>query len=572
MNKNRYSKGKIDARGNFLDILSSTEKANNNDYMLHFLVNKTKEDFKRQVKYANTKNLFLDSDIYSKNIRKGHKTKTTKIMNNKKPLKRNSIQNKITSFWKKSFSIGNINMFQNKIHLRLDSSKNINSINIKKNLEQEEEKEKDKEKDKDDDYILFSEINTTERKRFEKLENLISILELVDIHEKTTQNQIVDENEKKRLNMQRDKSKNQLYHTSLTYDKNNLFFNKKCKYKLIFDKNKNINDIYVHTQKNNTNKSTTLNKRKNRNDINNINNINTLITELKLDNNNKPLSSARTQRPLRVFSNQTDKNEPNNNRNKILILDNTETREVTPFTNPYTTFSESNIFKTYNNSNNPKNKIFKADLILNGKKNQNKKISKVYSDIYFNYKKIKDELNNYYFTERKEQKENKKIVNNIKNLIKKRKTNIRLLVKELNLDYEQDKEKVNLEEIITNKRNKLKERMKSKFQRQLLNQIQQQVLNEDKILSKKILLETNIEKKLNSRKKKLNEKMFEELTLKRKQIKNHIIGFKLKYEKDYINKLMKDDVINFNVPKSLEALLHKYIFILENFYFNLILD
>ena len=556
MNKNRYSKGKIDARGNFLDILSSTEKANNNDYMLHFLVNKTKEDFKRQVKYANTKNLFLDSDIYSKNIRKGHKTKTTKIMNNKKPLKRNSIQNKITSFWKKSFSIGNINMFQNKIHLRLDSSKNINSINIKKNSEQEEEKEK--EKDKDDDYILFSEINTTERKRFEKLENLISILELVDIHEKTTQNQIVDENEKKRLNMQRDKSKNQLYHTSLTYDKNNLFFNKKCKYKLIFDKNKNINDIYVHTQKNNTNKSTTLNKRKNRNDINNINNINTLITELKLDNNNKPLSSARTQRPLSVFSNQTDKNEPNNNRNKILILDNTETREVTPFTNPYTTFSESNIFKTYNNSNNSKNKIFKADLILNGKKNQNKKISKVYSDIYFNYKKIKDELNNYYFTERKEQKENKKIVNNIKNLIKKRKTNIRLLVKELNLDYDQDKEKVNLEEIITNKRNKLKERMKSKFQRQLLNQIQQQVLNEDKILSKKILLETNIEKKLNSRKKKLNEKMFEELTLKRKQIKNHIIGFKLKYEKDYINKLMKDDVLNFNVPKSLEALLHKY--------------
>ena len=556
MNKNRYSKGKIDARGNFLDILSSTEKANNNDYMLHFLVNKTKEDFKRQVKYANTKNLFLDSDIYSKNIRKGHKTKTTKIMNNKKPLKRNSIQNKITSFWKKSFSIGNINMFQNKIHLKLDSSKNINSINIKKNSEQEEEKEK--EKDKDDDYILFSEINTTERKRFEKLENLISILELVDIHEKTTQNQIVDENEKKRLNMQRDKSKNQLYHTSLTYDKNNLFFNKKCKYKLIFDKNKNMNDIYVHTQKNNTNKSTTLNKRKNRNDINNINNINTLITELKLDNNNKPLSSARTQRPLRVFSNQTDKNESNNNRNKILILDNTETREVTPFTNPYTTFSESNIFKTYNNSNNPKNKIFKADLILNGKKNQNKKISKVYSDIYFNYKKIKDELNNYYFTERKEQKENKKIVNNIKNLIKKRKTNIRLLVKELNLDYDQDKEKVNLEEIITNKRNKLKERMKSKFQRQLLNQIQQQVLNEDKILSKKILLETNIEKKLNSRKKKLNEKMFEELTLKRKQIKNHIIGFKLKYEKDYINKLMKDDVLNFNVPKSLEALLHKY--------------
>ena len=45
--------------------------------------------------------------------------------------------------------------------------------------------------------------------------------------------------------------------------------------------------------------------------------------------------------------------------------------------------------------------------------------------------------------------------------------------------------------------------MKNAFQRRLLNQIQQQVVNEDKILSKKILLETNIEKKLNSRKKKI---------------------------------------------------------------------
>ena len=32
MNKNRQSKGKIDARANFIDILSSTEKSNNNDY------------------------------------------------------------------------------------------------------------------------------------------------------------------------------------------------------------------------------------------------------------------------------------------------------------------------------------------------------------------------------------------------------------------------------------------------------------------------------------------------------------------------------------------------------------
>ena len=60
--------------------------------------------------------------------------------------------------------------------------------------------------------------------------------------------------------MQRDKNKNKLYHTCLAYDKNNLFYNKK--YKLIFEKNKNINNIYIHTQKNSANKSMTQKKRK----------------------------------------------------------------------------------------------------------------------------------------------------------------------------------------------------------------------------------------------------------------------------------------------------------------------
>ena len=56
----------------------------------------------------------------------------------------------------------------------------------------------------------------------------------------------------------------------------------------------------------------------------------------------------------------------------------------------------------------------------------------------------------------------------------------------------------------------------------------------------------------------MTEKLFEELSLKRKQLKDHIIGFKLRYESDYINKLMENHVLNFDVPKSLQALLHKY--------------
>ena len=541
---------KIDARANFIDILSSTEKSNKNDYMLNFLVNKTKEDYKKQVLYANSKHLYLDSDIYSPNLRKSKKkTKTVKFSVEKKPFKRNS-KFKITNLTKKkSYSIGNINMFNNnlsnKLILKLNSNKT--NINIKNFLDEDEDV---------DELDKFSSVNNTERKRFDKLDNLNSILELVDIHEKTTQNQIVDEKEIKRLNMVRNKKKLELYHTCITYNKNNLFFNKK--YKLIYDKTKNINNIYSHTQNNKTiNNSNSKNKKRN--------NINTLLTEEKFNTNiNIPLKPSRIQSPISFLSSKTNSNfeiqlsKAYKNRNQNLNLENSQTREVTPYSNPYATFSEGNIFKTHINSNNLKKRIFKADIILNRRNFQNKQISKVYSDILSNYKKIKNQLSNNYISDKKEQKEKEKNIRNIKNLIKKRRTNLRLLVKELDLNYNREKEGFNLEDIVINKRNIIKDRMKNTGQRWLLNQVQQQVINEDNILSKKLILETNLEKKLKSRKKKLSEKMFEEMTLKRKELKNHLIGFKLIYEKDYINKLMKNELPNFNVPQSLTALLHKY--------------
>jgi len=548
MKKNMSKNTKIDARANFIDLLSSTEKANKNDYMLNFLVNKTKEDFKKQVLYANSKQLYLDSDIYSQNIRKSKKkTKTLKFSIEKKPFKRNS-KFKITNLAKKkSYSIGNINMFNNnlsnKLILKLNSNKTNN--NIKHFLDED-----------DDELDKFDSGKNTERKRFDKLDNLNSILELVDIHEKTTQNQIDDEKEKKRLNMVRNKKKLELYHTCITYDKNNLYFNKK--YKLIYDKTKNINNIYFHTQNNKSNKNSN-SKYKNRN------NINTLLTETKFNSHiNIPVKSSRIQSPISVSSSKTNSffetKLLNNNkyRNKNFNLENSQTREVTPYSNPYNTFSEGNIFKTYNNTNSLKKKMFKADIILNRRNYQDKQISKVYSVILSNYKKIKNQLSNNYISNQIEQKEKMKDERNIKNLIKKRRTNLRLLVKELDLNYNKDKEGFNLEDIVIKKRNIIKDRMKNTGQKWLLNQVQQQVINEDQILSKKLILETNLEKKLKSRKKKLSEKMFEEMTLKRKELKNHLIGFKLRYEKDYINKLMKNEMPNFNVPQSLTALLHKY--------------
>jgi hypothetical protein len=202
------------------------------------------------------------------------------------------------------------------------------------------------------------------------------------------------------------------------------------------------------------------------------------------------------------------------------------------------------------------NNLFKRDIILKKKSSQKKIITKVFSDVLENYKKIKKALNNNYSIDKKEKEDKKKNEKIIKNLIKKRKTNAKTLTKELNLNYDLDH--VNLEQIVIDKRNKILERMKNLTQKKILKEIQQQVINEDLILSKKIILENNLEKKLNSRKKRLSEKVFEEMTLKRKQLKHHLIGFKLRYESDYINKLMNNEAMDFNSPKSLKALLFKY--------------
>ena len=529
------SRGKIDARGNFLNLLSSTEKTVKKDYMLKYLVNKTKEDFKKQVLYATSRNLFLDSDIYSYHARRPQRfqTKTFKD-NNKKNIKRDSLQFQ-PNHTKKSFSIGNINMLKS---FNLKTKKN--KINLNLDTEKEEEK---------DDLNIFNTDDDSKRKKYEKLDKLNTILKLIDVHEQTTQYLIIDEKEQQKLNMLRDKKKFGLYHPCITYNKNNLIYNKK--YKLIYDKDKDNSFKYfnIHTHQNIKKKKILFSG------INN--NTDALSAERRINNDKIHLILNRIPSPIKKISSNNDSNSVS----KFCETKNPEiskTRGATAFSN----FSESNIFKTCSNINSAKKRVFKADIILNSKKaknNKSKHISKVYSDILINYHKIKKELNNNQKAEIKEQQDKNEDEKNIKNLIKKKKTNIKLLTKELNLDYDTENiENINLETIINNKRNKIKERMKSRQQRILLNQVQQQVLNEDKILSKKIILENNLEKKLKSRTKKLSERLFEELTLKRKRLKHHLIGFKLQYESDYINKLMNNEVLNFDVPKSLQALLYKY--------------
>ena len=557
------SKGRIDARRSFINLLSVTERKVKTDYMLKFLINKTKEDYKKQILYAATsKNLYLNTDIYSSNIRKSFNY----ITNNKKTSKRNSMQFK-QNFGKKCYSIGNINMFNKNLKLNLEENK----INLDEKVEEETDKEKESDKEKEnekekerekekEELKLFNIENSSDRKKFDKLENLNSILELIDVHEKT-QFKIIDDNIQKKLNMQRNKKKHALFHPSITYNKNNLIYNKK--YKLIYDKDNSINKLYIHMHQNK--------KRKKNLFLNNIpnnkynNNINSLSSETRSNYNNIPLSATHRIEspisiiPIKTISNYSIKIPPNKNKNQNQksTTETTVTKDLAHLSN----FSESSIFKTQSNIPSAKKRIYKADLILNKKKshsNKNKQILKVYSDVLINYNKIKQGIKNVCLSDKREENDKKKNEMNIKSLIKKRKTDIKQLIQDLHLDYDKDDLNIDLEAIVYSKKNKIKERMKNTEQRILLNQVQQQVINEDKILSKKLILENNLEKKLKSRTKKLTEKLFEELSLKRKQLKDHIIGFKLRYESDYINKLMENHVLNFDVPKSLQALLHKY--------------
>ena len=492
------AKGKIKARENFINILSSTEKKVKEDYTLKSLVNKTKDDFKKKAEYANTKNLYIDSDIYSENIRKSHKHKTnTLILNNKKNFQRNSLSSKTMNLVKKSLSIGNINMLNNNLKLILEEKKN--SL--------------DRDSDKlSDDMLIFNTENFSGRKKFDKLNDLHSLFELIDTHEKI-QYQIIDERKTQRLNMIRNKKKLELFQPSITYNKNNLIYKKK--YQLIYDKNKNLNNIYIHLKKRNINNLNinSLSTETNKNCINILPKTNE-IQDLINFNDNKTRNIYPT---LKLY-------EPNQDSKKNLNSEITETREITPYAN----FSESNIFKTHSNLTSANSNLFKRDIILKKKSSQKKIITKVFSDVLENYKKIKKALNNNYSIDKKEKEDKKK------------------------------NEHVNLEQIVIDKRNKILERMKNLTQKKILKEIQQQVINEDLILSKKIILENNLEKKLNSRKKRLSEKVFEEMTLKRKQLKHHLIGFKLRYESDYINKLMNNEAMDFNSPKSLKALLFKY--------------
>ena len=156
----------------------------------------------------------------------------------------------------------------------------------------------------------------------------------------------------------------------------------------------------------------------------------------------------------------------------------------------------------------------------------------------------------------KEKMEEEEEERKIKNLIKKKRTNIDLLIKELKLYYKE--QKIDLEQLVINNVFNISKHLQNLKQFRLMNKIANKVIVEDKILSKEVFLESSLAKKLRTRIKSKSDKEFEFLIEKRKYLKNKIIRYKNESENEVIKKLMKNEIFDFDDIKSLNEVIFKY--------------
>jgi hypothetical protein len=156
----------------------------------------------------------------------------------------------------------------------------------------------------------------------------------------------------------------------------------------------------------------------------------------------------------------------------------------------------------------------------------------------------------------KEKEEEKKNEQKIKDLTKKKQTNLELLVKELNLHY--DEQKIDLEELVIKNAYKLRQHLQNDKQFRIMNEVANKVIVEDKILSQEVFVESSLYRELRKRYKSKSDKEFEFLIEKRRYLKNKIKKYKQKTENEVITGLMKNEMFDFDNIKSLEEMLYKY--------------
>ena len=636
-----------EARAKFLDIVVTIENTNKNDRMLASLVNKNKEYLNRRMLSSKFEELNINKDKLLYNNSNLKKRKTLKNM--KKSRASISETKKYYNYAFKRhqtesiFNKYNKNILEEKTEKYEDNKNDIKSIILAKDEENKEEKNENKDKkeekkgikkegkkegkktEKKEEKKVYDRNNKNkydnglflDEKRLTKLEQLKTFLNLIETHKKTQYLIDLDPTRPK-LNFIRSKNIN-LFKSSISYDKNGVFYNKK--YKLLFDKIKNVknndnknfiinseenylntispnlsikknknkknrnqflnrnkkNKIYIASYKlfNHSKKDQNIYKTKNNNiyiynykDSHNQNikrnNFYTLSDDYKYANYNLKttnsinnnisnyISSSRPQTSITSKSNKTKmKLSPKNETTDIFEASTISLSEINNINN-------INNLKNINNSKKTSNfsKIQNFPINLDIKnRNDNKKIFyEILSKTLEKSEKVKKKLEfNSLLKEREDEKlEEKKL----KDLLKKKTTNLELLVKELKLYY--DEPKINLEELVINNALSLGKHLQNEKQFRIMNKVANKVIVEDKILSNEVFIEDSVAKQLRKRIKTKSDKEFEFLIEKRKYLKNKMKKYKGKTEMDYIAGLMRNDIFNFDDFKSLEEMIFKY--------------
>ena len=589
-----------ESRNNFMDLLAVADNYNKNDHMLKSLVKKNQENLNRRMlspkfdEYGINKDklLYINPLLRKKKSSKHLKFATS---SSDKKIRRYSVKNYMENTTTKFKTCKNLleaikddNDKKNKY-----KSKRNSVINIHKDMYLNSAiYNKYEEEFKDDLYKNNKKIFGN--KKTKKLEKLKNFFDLIETHQKTQFESFLEPS-KQNLDFIRSK-KQKIFHTCVTYDKNDIFYNKK--YKLIIDQiksnngNKNYSDVNIfkksHASRfNHDNKSLFLestrlnkiksnpdniflkpkkkfNKNKNNNSIyifnnnkqkdnlirNNIHSfsdekikknssVNYYNNSLKNNNKNKK-NLSRPQTAITTTSNKTT---------KFMISSPNETTDLCE-TSSISLVSDLNNFKTYNNSK-------KESKITSPK--YRKKNKKIFYEMLSETLRKSSKMNKILKSKYNSKEKNEEIIEEtkIRNLIKKKKTNLNKLVKELNLYYKE--QKIDLEELVIKNTKKLFRHLQNMRQCLLMNEIANKVIVEDKILSKEVFIEDTLSKKLNNRIKTKSDKEFDALIKKRKILKNRMMKYKLKAENEVIKGLMKNEILyDFDDMKSLENMIYKY--------------
>jgi hypothetical protein len=597
------SKSKVnnsESRNKFMEIVVSIENTNKDDKMLSSLLDKNRKNLNRRMR---------DSKFDELNI-----NKDKLLYNNILALKRHTTLKNIKKFQisllnrKKSQIIGNPNSHEKHLIKTFNNKNHYNILEEIKDNENENLNSNKKLKNnsfidnisKENDFgsiILFKKNKNEERKnlgddlylddkRLRKLDDLKNFFKLIDTHHKMQFEEDIDPT-KPKLNFLRSKNNLSLFKTSITYDKNGVYYNKK--YNLIFDKiykdlkNKNFykNNLYTidYSSKltNKKNKNLFIKEKK----LNRIKSAkNSLLMNKKgIRNNlysptdNKSKKSKHSTKNMIIYKNNYLDNNTNiknyvnlsrpqtsittaSNKTRFKMSSHNETTDVCE-TSSLSLISDNNL-KTFNNSKKESNfskfHNFTTSPDIKFRNNSKKIIYEMISDTLKKSNKMKNILKLRHNS--KEAEEQKEYERKIKLLIKKKRTDLDKLVKELNLHY--DEQNIDLEELVIKNVYNIKKHLQNTQQFRLMNKVANKVIVEDKILSKKVFLESSVAKKLRKRIKTKSDKEFDKLIEKRKYLKSKVMKYRKKTENEEMKALLKDNFFDFDNIKSLKEMIYKY--------------